>query len=68
MTSKAKHMKRSRRSYKDIAFQSSFKRLAWVREYDTAVKNGIGERIRNYLQAASKNRRGENEKAEEEKQ
>ena len=66
MTSKAKHMKRSRRSYKDTGFRNSFRRLAWVREYDTAVKNGIGERIRNYLQAASKNRRGENEKAEEE--
>ena len=58
MTSRNKHMKRSHRSYKNTDWQTRFRRLAWVREYDNNIKTGAVERVKNFIKAAARKHKG----------
>ncbi len=46
MSSKAKHMRRSRRSYKDVGWQTGFKMKAYKREQIKTEALSIAERLK----------------------
>ncbi len=54
MASRMKHMKRSRRSYHDIAWQNSFRRTAFLRERDSVMKDSLLDRLKAFFRGAAR--------------
>ena len=54
MASRMKHMKRSRRSYHDIAWQNSFRRTAFLREKDSVMKDTWLDRLKAFFRGAAR--------------
>lgn len=54
MASRIKHMKRSRRSYHDRAWQNSFRRTAFLRERDSVMKDSLLDRLKSFFRGAAR--------------
>ena len=54
MASRIKHMKRSRRSYHDIAWQNSFRKTAFLRERDSVIKDTSLDRLKAFFRGAAR--------------
>lgn len=54
MASRIKHMKRSRRSYHDRAWQNSFRRTAFLREKDNVMKDTWLDRLKALIGGAAR--------------
>lgn len=63
MTTAAKHRRRSRRSYKDVAWMNNFRRTAFRRENEKARSSNIKSWIQSVVK---KNKRPEEGEADDE--
>ena len=54
MASRIKHMKRSRRSYHDRAWQNSFRRTAFLRERESVMKDTWLDRLKSFFRGAAR--------------
>ena len=68
MSSKIKHMKRSRRSHNDVGWQTGFKKLAFVRELDRSIAERIELGLKNLVRKAKDKIKGSREGGDKDEQ
>lgn len=68
MSSKIKHMKRSRRSHKDVGWQTGFKKLAFERELERSRADRIELGLKNLVRKAKDKIKGSREGGDKDEQ
>lgn len=68
MSSKIKHMKRSRRSHNDVGWQTGFKKLAFERELERSRAERIELSLKNLVRKAKDKIKGSREGSDKDEQ
>lgn len=68
MSSKIKHMKRSRRSHNDVGWQTGFKKLAFERELEKSIAERTELGLKNLVRKAKDKIKGSREGGDKDEQ